>query len=213
MTAVRNKWTDRALDKLATEVIMDPFTNQVLNYEDLGIQYSVTGQAIKMQVIKLRKLGKLPKYDVSKQFEDHLRPYTDYELDRIASLFNHGYSCKSIAERFNRTEHTINCLRWRLIHEGKVSKKFNSWTDGQVKTLLTNIRFDRNNIVLNYRELVGLTNHPYSSVVDKVRRLRAEGALKTAVRRGASDPILEKRKKYFDHVNEIIFHSSERKSN
>lgn len=205
MTRKNNHWTQSKIDELLDILIFDPDTNQCLNYEEAGEHFGVKRASIKRIVIMLRKQGVLPQYDVSKQRDSFLRPYTEDDYKYIAAAFNAGASLREVAEAFGRTVNAIRCVRADLAKQGKIKYHCKPWSECQIEKLIVNWQSDAYFITSNAGYLAGITNHPKSAVSDKIKWLREDGFLPLAKRVAPPEDVIERRTEYHNKLMKRIF--------
>lgn len=197
MPRTRNKWDEKNINRLKKMLIIDPNTNQVLNYMEVAEAFKVKHGAVKRIVIMLRKRGELPEYDRSKQFEEHLRPYTESEKRLIAGMFSQGMTVREVADQMNRTVNGIRDLRMHLARDGMINYKCKPWTDDEITRLIINYHTDENLICMSLYRLSMITGHPHDAVAYKVHVLREQGILPYPRKQGAPKPVWERYHKMF----------------
>jgi hypothetical protein len=188
-------WNEERIQLLLKNLIMDPDTNAVLNKPEIGLLMGVSGGAIEVEITKLIKAGRIPRYNRRAQLEPYRRIYTTTEIKRIIAMFNAGASVKDVAYRFGRTPKGISNLRDQLRSDGLISPRFMPWTDAQLWLLIHDAVLDDSGIVTNYHYLAQRTGHPIGSCKDKLVNLRKQGLAPKPRRKGAPDATLEVAKK------------------
>jgi hypothetical protein len=205
MTRKNNRWTQSKIDELLDILIFDPDTNQCLNYVEAGEHFGVKRASIKRIVIMLRKQGILPEYDVSKQRDNFLRPYTEADYKYIAAAFNAGASLQEVADAFDRTVNAIRCVRADLAKQGKIKYHFQPWSKLQTEKLIVNWQSDTYFITENVSYLVHITGHPKLAVYDKIEQLRETGYLPVAKRVAPPEAVIKRRTEYHHKLMNRIF--------
>lgn len=192
------KWNQKNIDKLIKTLILDPNTNQILNYLEAGEKLGISEEAVRKETFWLRRKGLLPKYDRTQQFDEHYRPYSEKEIQAITNMFNHGCTNREIAERFNRTYVAIRHIQFQLLKQKKIKPVRERWTSLEEQILLDNIKCDKNHIVMNMNELIKLTHHSRESLTGKLYTLRKIGVLKKPLRQGRSEEGIKKHRKLLE---------------
>ncbi|GAX05423.1 hypothetical protein IWT25_00727 [Secundilactobacillus pentosiphilus] len=205
MVRKNNRWTQAKINELLDILIFDPDTNQCLNYEEAGEHFGVKKTSIKRVVIKLRKQGILPKYDVSKQRDSFLRPYTEDDYKYISAAFNAGASLREVAEAFGRTVNAMRCVRADLAKQGKIKYHFQPWSKLQTEKLIINWQSDSYFVTENANYLADITGHPKLAVYSKIEQLRESGCLPAAKRVAPPEGVIELRTEYHNKLMNRIF--------
>lgn len=157
---------------------MAPDTNAVLNFEELSVMFNRSIAGVKFKVKMLRKQGKIPNFDRSKQLNKYRSYYSPREVKMILKL-RESHTYEQIAQMMGRTRQGIAgiCLK-----EGK--PKFQVWTASEKQLLLNHIKLDEYGIVENYDELQRLFDRSRPAIMRRVAFFRSEGKLPSPTRRG-----------------------------
>lgn len=188
---INKHWTKEELERFNDEAILAADTNAVLNFDELAEMLGRTVSGVKHVANKLRREGKMPKFDRNNQQDKHRSFYSESEKKMIASLIEQKYTYEEIAMITGRTKYGIEGF-WRNNGYARTRK----WTHEEETALLQNIRFDRYGVVTNYKELQEILNRQYDSIRREVYKLRKCGKLQRAERVGMPEEKREEFKQY-----------------
>lgn len=184
-------WTKEELERFNDEAILAADTNAVLNFDELAETFGRTVSSVKHVANKLRREGKMSKYDRNNQQDKYRSFYSENEKKMIASLVADHYSFEEIARITGRTKFSIAHF-WRK-HGHPLAR---SWSSEEESLLLDIIKFDRYGVVTNYKELQEILNRKYDSIRVEVYKLRKRGKLQRAERNGMPEEKREEFKRY-----------------
>ncbi|WP_461240792.1 hypothetical protein [Paucilactobacillus sp. N302-9] len=187
-----NVWDENKISQLTNLIIMDSYTNECLNVNELAEHFGISVVTMKRRIYELRKIGALPKFDLSNQEHKFGRPYSKWEINTVIHLSKSGYGNKEIGRRISRTAKSVEAVKTRLIRQGKTISYSQRWSKCEDDFLLKNIELDINNICTNTQYLARTISRPKSGVEKRIFRLRQKGKLPLPTRRGASDPGVER---------------------
>lgn len=188
---INKHWTKEELERFNDEAILAADTNAVLNFDELAEMFGRTVSGVKHVANKLRREGKMPKFDRNNQQDKHRSFYSENEKKMIASLVADHYSFEEIASITGRTKFGIAHF-WEKYGDPLAR----SWSSEEESLLLDTIRFDRYGVVTNYKELQEILNRQYDSIRREVYKLRKRGKLQRAERRGMPEEKREELKQY-----------------
>lgn len=181
------KWTKERFLKYIKENALFAETNQILNIEELSEEMSLSKRFLEKRFGELRKTGKLPKVDMTRQFDSFRRYYSEADDARIVHMRHQGASYKEIADSLGRSEKSIGTRIEALKKSGQL-KQPGYWEDWEVEAVRDNVTFDENGFVNNYPELLHLLQGRRSqrAIEIKISWLRKQNRIETKPKPGTT---------------------------
>lgn len=171
-------WTTKELTYIKNSSLLDT-TNQVVNISQLAKHLNRSNNSVSKKICDLRRMGEMPAVNKTLQIDSKGRGYTEEEKKQIINMYKRGSRIKEIAERFERSESSIENFLERLRKKGLVKPRRTNWTIDQEEWLIENIEFDENGYTTNVSDLAKYLKRTPTNVSAKIGKLRKEDRIAT----------------------------------
>lgn len=169
--------TDAEWLEFENELILDPTSNEVINYPELSEKFGIEAGSVSRRVVYLRNIGKLPQSKPDQRLDNYRRPYSDDELKKLKSLVENGVPHRQIAELLGRSIKSVRNKVVREEHKGNIKMRAAVPSEREQDEFIMAIQFDSYDCVTNYSELVQKFNLSRKQAWDRVGSLRRRGLI------------------------------------
>lgn len=153
-------------------LILDPVSDEVINYVDLAEEYHVGVAAIRARVAKLRKLGELPMAQPTKRLDIYRRWYSEAEVKRLKYMVEHRMRLVDIADELGRSVSSVTSKVTREAEKGRIKRPSRKFEPSELVGILVAVKLDASNNVVNYPSLEGKFHLTQDQVYRVVKILR-----------------------------------------
>lgn len=171
------KITDSEWREFMDELILDPTSDEVINYKELSERFGIGVSAVSRRIVCLRHLGILPYPRPKERLDSYRKPYDRDELTKLKYLVESGVPHEQIAKILGRTYRSVRNKVVREEKKGNIKMRAAVPSVKEQDDFIVAIKQDSYDCVTNYSELVQRFRLTRKQAWGRVDSLRKRGLL------------------------------------